>query len=152
MVGLDKISYKCIRLRKKHKSIVFANGCFDLLHKGHLDLLGNAAGFGEILVIGLNSDSSVKRIKGLDRPIQNQDVRKKNLLSLNFVKEVFIFNEDTPLNLINILKPKIIVKGGDYIAEKVVGFNEIKNWGGEVKIVNLTPGYSTSKSINKMGL
>ena len=71
---------------------------------------------------------------------------------MNFVKDVFIFDEDTPLNLINILKPKIIVKGGDYIAEKVVGFKEIKNWGGEVKIVNLTPGYSTSKSINKMRL
>lgn len=143
---------KCYDLRKKSHSVVFANGCFDLLHKGHIDLLSAAANLGECLIVGLNSDSSVRRLKGPDRPIQKQEVRKKNLLKLEFVKDVFIFDEDTPLNLINILKPKFLVKGGDYKSEEIVGYKEVRSWGGVVKTVKLTPGFSTTISINKKRL
>lgn len=143
---------KCDDLRKKSHSVVFANGCFDLLHKGHIDLLCAAANLGEYLIVGLNSDSSVRRLKGPDRPIQKQEVRKKNLLKLEFVKDVFIFDEDTPLNLINILKPKFLVKGGDYKSEEIVGYKEVRSWGGVVKTVKLTPGFSTTISINKKRL
>jgi rfaE bifunctional protein nucleotidyltransferase chain/domain len=143
---------KCNKLRKDYNSIVFANGCFDLLHKGHIDLLSTASTLGEILIVGLNSDNSVRKNKGPKRPIQKQEVRKKKLQKLKFVKDVFIFDEKTPLNLINILRPNFIVKGGDYKAQEIVGYKEVMSWGGEVKIVKITPGYSTTISINKKRL
>ena len=152
MLNNDILIKKCDDYRRSSSSIVFSNGCFDLLHKGHIDLLSTASQLGEILIVGLNSDSSIKRIKGPKRPIQNQEVRKKNLLKLKFVNDVFIFDEDTPLNLICMLKPKFLVKGGDYKSEEIVGYNEIQSWGGEVKIVELTPGFSTTISINKKKL
>jgi len=152
MLNKNILIKKCDNYRKSSSSIVFSNGCFDLLHKGHIDLLSTASKLGEILIVGLNSDSSIKRIKGPKRPIQNQEVRKKKLLKLKFVNDVFIFDEDTPLNLICMLKPKFLVKGGDYKSEEIVGYNEIQNWGGEVKIVELTPGFSTTISINKKKL
>ena len=152
MLNNDILIKKCDNYRRLSSSIVFSNGCFDLLHKGHIDLLSAASQLGEILIVGLNSDSSIKRIKGPKRPIQNQEVRKKKLLKLKFVNDVFIFDEDTPLNLIRMLKPKFLVKGGDYKSEEIVGYNEIQSWGGEVKIVELTPGFSTTISINKKKL
>ena len=152
MINKSILIEKCDDLRKKSSSVVFANGCFDLLHRGHIDLLHTAASLGDLLIIGLNSDNSIKRIKGPDRPIQKQEIRAKNLLKLEFVQDVFIFEEDTPLNLINLLKPKFLVKGGDYKPEEIVGYNEIQSWGGEVKIVKLTPGFSTTISINKKRL
>jgi D-beta-D-heptose 7-phosphate kinase/D-beta-D-heptose 1-phosphate adenosyltransferase len=152
MLNKNILIKKCDNYRRSSSSIVFSNGCFDLLHKGHIDLLSTASKLGEILIVGLNSDSSIKRIKGPKRPIQNQEVRKKKLLKLKFVNDVFIFDEDTPLNLICMLKPKFLVKGGDYKSEEIVGYNEMQNWGGEVKIVELTPGFSTTISINKKKL
>ena len=152
MINKSILIEKCDDLRKKSSPIVFANGCFDLLHKGHINLLRTAASLGDILIVGLNSDNSIKRIKGPDRPIQKQEIRAKNLLKLEFVQDVFIFEEDTPINLINLLKPKFLVKGGDYKPEEIVGYNEIQSWGGEVKIVKLTPGFSTTISINKKRL
>tara|TARA_X000001036_G_scaffold178129_1_gene168666 strand:+ start:242 stop:652 length:411 start_codon:yes stop_codon:yes gene_type:complete len=132
------------------KKIVFTNGCFDLLHKGHIDLLKKASKYGSRLIIGLNSDDSVKTLKGLDRPIDNQNVRKANLIRLSFVDDVQIFNEETPLKLIHNIRPDILIKGGDYKEKDIVGASEVINWGGHVITIPLTPGYSTTLSIDKL--
>ena len=134
------------------KKIVFTNGCFDLLHKGHLDLLHEASKFGDILLVGLNSDKSVKKLKGNSRPIEPQKVRKKKLLKVKFISDVIIFEELTPLKLINIIEPDFLVKGGDYKPNNIVGAKEIVKWGGVVKIIKLTPGFSTTNSIKKSKL
>lgn len=131
------------------KKIVFTNGCFDLLHKGHLDLLHEASKFGDILLVGLNSDKSVKKLKGNSRPIEPQKVRKENLLKVKFISDVIIFEELTPLKLINTIEPDFLVKGGDYKPNNIVGAKEIVKWGGVVKIIKLTPGFSTTDSIKK---
>jgi D-beta-D-heptose 7-phosphate kinase/D-beta-D-heptose 1-phosphate adenosyltransferase len=135
--------------KKNEKKIIFSNGCFDLLHKGHIDLLAKARSLGDVLIVGLNSDVSVKALKGDKRPIQNQKVRFNNLLKLNSVDLIIIFEEETPLNLIKKIQPNIIVKGQDYKVKHVVGYNTIKSWGGEVVLVPLTKGYSTTSIIKK---
>ena len=135
--------------KKNEKKIIFSNGCFDLLHKGHIDLLAKARSLGDVLIVGLNSDVSVKALKGDKRPIQNQKVRFNNLLKLNSVDLIIIFEEETPLKLIKKIKPNIIVKGQDYKVKHVVGYNTIKSWGGEVVLVPLTKGYSTTSIIKK---
>ena len=135
--------------RQNSKKIIFSNGCFDLLHKGHIDLLAKARSLGDVLIVGLNSDVSVKALKGDKRPIQNQKVRFNNLLKLNSVDLVIIFEEETPLKLIKKIQPNIIVKGQDYKVKHVVGYNTIKGWGGEVVLVPLTKGYSTTSIIKK---
>ena len=136
-------------MEKIEKKIIFSNGCFDLLHKGHIDLLAKARSLGDVLIVGLNSDVSVKALKGDKRPIQNQKVRFNNLLKLNSVDLVIIFEEETPLRLIKKIQPNIIVKGQDYKVKHVVGYNTIKSWGGEVVLVPLTKGYSTTSIIKK---
>ena len=123
-------------------SVVFTNGCFDILHRGHLELLKYCKGIGNTVIVGLNSDKSVKRLKGDRRPINNQLDRKYFLESLKFVDKVIVFDEDTPYNLIKSLKPDLIVKGGDYKIEEVVGSDLC-----EVKIFNYVEGYSTTKKI-----
>ena len=135
--------------RQNSKKIIFSNGCFDLLHKGHIDLLAKARSLGDVLIVGLNSDLSVKALKGDKRPIQNQKVRFNNLLKLNSVDLIIIFEEKTPIKLIKKIQPNIIVKGQDYKVKHVVGYNTIKGWGGEVVLVPLTKGYSTTSIINK---
>tara|TARA_Y100000996_G_scaffold407133_1_gene384360 strand:- start:621 stop:1082 length:462 start_codon:yes stop_codon:yes gene_type:complete len=135
--------------KSKGYKIVFTNGCFDLLHQGHLDLLSSAAKLGDRLIVGLNSDKSVKTLKGDDRPIQTEKFRKSRLIELDFVNCVQIFNEKTPINLIKKIKPDVLVKGGDYGFEDIVGSLEIKCWGGITKIIPLTPGYSTTEIIKK---
>ena len=141
------------KLISKYKSnglrIVFTNGCFDLLHAGHLDLLKKASKFGDKLIIGLNSDASVKKLKGSSRPIEDQSVRSNNLLDKGFVDNVIIFNELTPKKLIEQIIPDVLVKGGDYKKEDIVGYNEVTKNGGIVKIIPLTPGFSTTLIINK---
>ena len=136
-------------MEAKFKKIIFSNGCFDLLHKGHIDLLAKARSLGDVLIVGLNSDLSVKALKGDKRPIQNQKVRFNNLLKLNSVDLVIIFEEETPIELIKKIQPNIIVKGQDYKIKHVVGYNTIKSWGGEVVLVPLTKGYSTTSIIKK---
>ena len=136
--------------RDANKKIVFTNGCFDLLHKGHADLIKTSNSFGDKLIIGLNSDDSVKRLKGMGRPIQNEIDRKKALIDTGYVDKVYIFNDDTPLDLIFLIKPDILVKGGDYVPKEIVGYEEVISSGGEIKIVPLTPGYSTTSIIEKM--
>ena len=150
MLDEKKILEYVTSIRKTNKKIVFSNGCFDLLHKGHRDLIKQSFSFGDILLLGLNSDESVKRLKGEDRPIQNEIERKKALLNTGYVNEVYIFDDDTPLELINLIKPDILVKGGDYTPNEIVGFEEVTSSGGEIKIVQLTPGFSTTSTIENM--
>ena len=150
MLDQKKILDHVTSIRKTNKKIVFSNGCFDLLHRGHRDLIKQSFSFGDILILGLNSDESVKRLKGEDRPIQNEIERKNALLNTGYVNEVYIFDDDTPLELINLIKPDILVKGGDYTPNEIVGFEEVTSSGGEIKIVQLTPGFSTTSTIENM--
>ena len=150
MLDEKKILDHVTSIRKTNKKIVFTNGCFDLLHKGHRDLIKQSFSFGDILIVGLNSDESVKRLKGEDRPMQNEVERKNALLNTGYVNEVYIFDDDTPLELINLIKPDILVKGGDYTPNEIVGYEEVTSSGGEIKIVPLTPGFSTTSTIENM--
>ena len=136
--------------RFKDYKIVFTNGCFDIIHYGHISYLLKASEFGDILIVGLNSDDSIRRIKGEKRPIFNQESRSMVLASLLFVSNVVVFNEDTPLKLIEKIRPNILVKGGDYTEDSIIGANFVKSYGGEVKIINYINGYSTSKIIEKI--
>ena len=129
---------------------VFTNGCFDLLHEGHLDLLEFARSKGDILIVGLNSDSSVRRLKGFKRPVHNEGFRKKLLESIKYVDEVLIFEDITPLELIIKTKPDVLVKGGDYTPESVIGSEEVFSWGGEVLIYPLREKLSTTSIISKI--
>lgn len=129
----------------KDRKIVFTNGCFDILHKGHVTYLSQAAELGDNLVVGLNSDESVKRLKkGPNRPIQNQDSRALILASLHHVSAVIIFDEDTPAELIKKIQPDVLVKGGDWKPEQIVGYDTVKARGGEVVSIDFLPGYSTT--------
>tara|TARA_A100001011_G_scaffold397938_1_gene500591 strand:- start:1468 stop:1923 length:456 start_codon:yes stop_codon:yes gene_type:complete len=150
MLNQKKILEDIENIRGTNKKIVFTNGCFDLLHKGHEDLIKASYSYGDKLIIGLNSDESVKRLKGMGRPIQNESDRKKALIDTGYVEKVYLFNDDTPLGLILLIKPDILVKGGDYTPKEIVGYEEVISSGGEIKIVPLTPGYSTTSLIKKM--
>ncbi len=134
----------------KKPVIVFTNGCFDIIHSGHLDLLKEAKSYGDKLIVGLNSDKSISKLKGPDRPIISQSERKKILSALKFVDEVVIFNEENPLKLIKKLKPNILVKGADYTKEQVIGGKFVESYGGQIKLVKLTKGKSTSNIIDKI--
>lgn len=132
------------------KRIVFTNGCFDILHRGHVTYLTEAKKLGDLLVIGLNSDASVKRLKGPERPMNNEADRQYVLSQLKAVDFVEIFEEDTPLNLILKVKPKILVKGGDWKIDQIVGAKEVLADGGDVFSLNFVDGYSTTALINKI--
>jgi rfaE bifunctional protein nucleotidyltransferase chain/domain len=132
------------------KKIVFTNGCFDILHAGHIESLSLASAFGDILIVGLNSDDSVKRLKGDHRPIQNENNRATLLASLYMVDAVVLFEEDTPLELIKTILPDVLVKGGDYTPESVVGAQEVVANGGSVEIIPLVPGLSTTNLESKL--
>jgi len=137
-------------LRKNGKKVVFTNGCFDILHAGHVHYLEQAKKLGDELVVGLNSDSSVKTLKGASRPVNNLEQRARVLSSLQCVDKIVSFTDETPIKLIKEIKPDILVKGGDYKVKDVVGRKEIKSWGGEVKIIPLVPGLSTTNIIKKL--
>lgn len=130
--------------RLRSGKVVFTNGCFDLMHPGHLNYLAQARALGQHLVIGLNTDDSVRRLKGAHRPIMDEDARALLLASLSFVDLVVFFDEDTPLKLIQTLRPDVLVKGADYKEEDVVGAKEVRAWGGEVALLPFVEGYSTS--------
>jgi rfaE bifunctional protein nucleotidyltransferase chain/domain len=147
LLEINNISQYTIEWRKKNTNIVFTNGCFDLLHQGHLDLLSKASTYGDILIVGLNSDSSVRKIKGEERPFENEKVRSNNLLKLKYVNYVIIFNSETPRDLIKTIMPNVLVKGGDYNDTTIVGAKEVISNGGKVEIIPLTEGYSTSSII-----
>lgn len=130
--------------------IVFTNGCFDLLHPGHVDLLDRARALGSRLIVGINSDESIRRIKGPSRPLQNQEARKAVLLGLRSVDEVIIFDDATPEDVIRQLRPDILVKGGDWKREEIIGADLVESYGGTVHSLALFDGYSSSDIINKM--
>lgn len=134
----------------KNYKIVFTNGCFDLLHRGHIEYLAKAAGFGDVLIIGVNTDKSVNLLKGNDRPVMEEESRKLILASLRFVTAVVSFDEETPFELIKLIKPDVLVKGSDYKENEIVGSDIVKKNGGKVIPVELTPGYSSSELIRKI--
>ena len=130
--------------------IVFTNGCFDLIHLGHLEILARSADLGDKLVVAINSDMSIKKIKGNSRPIIEEDSRAKQLAAIEFVDAVILFNEDTPYDLINVLKPDVLTKGGDYKKNDVIGKELMSKKAGEVVIIPLTQGYSTTSILEKI--
>ncbi|MFG1500480.1 D-glycero-beta-D-manno-heptose 1-phosphate adenylyltransferase [Halobacteriovorax sp. XZX-3] len=132
------------------QKIVFTNGCFDILHRGHLMYLNEAKKLGDVLIIGLNSDSSVKRLKGEDRPVNPENDRQFMLENLKAVDKVFIFDEDTPYELINAVLPNTLVKGGDWAIEQIVGHDIVTANGGQVLSLNFEDGYSTTNLIEKI--
>jgi len=149
LISFNDINQLLTTYRRENFKLVFTNGCFDLLHKGHLDLLSNAAGFGDKLFVGLNSDKSVKKLKGDSRPKQNERTRAQKLLELKYVNHVIIFEDLTPQKLIHAINPDVLVKGGDYKKSEIVGAKHVISSGGVVKIVPLTPGFSTTSIIEK---
>jgi len=136
------------QFRKEHK-IVFTNGCFDVLHRGHIYYLSRARELGSLLVVGLNSDSSVSKLKGPGRPVNSQEARAEVLGALAFVDYIFVFDEQTPLELITVLQPDLLVKGGDYKVEEIVGYQEVTSRGGRVVTIPLVEGYSSSSIIER---
>jgi D-beta-D-heptose 7-phosphate kinase/D-beta-D-heptose 1-phosphate adenosyltransferase len=130
--------------------VVFTNGVFDLLHPGHIDILVGARMAGDSLIVGVNSDASVRRLKGVGRPVRTADERAYVLAALEVVDAVAIFQQDTPLELIMAVRPDVIVKGGDYSADSIVGAREVSTWGGEVIVIPLTPNQSTTSIIDKL--
>ncbi|PWU00356.1 MAG: D-glycero-beta-D-manno-heptose 1-phosphate adenylyltransferase [Bacteroidetes bacterium] len=146
----DGIIHQVRRWRLLSKKIVFTNGCFDILHQGHLEVLSDAAAAGDILLVGVNTDASVNKLKGPHRPVNNENLRALMLASLTIVDGVILFGEDTPLELIKTIRPDVLVKGGDYTVDKIVGAKEVIAAGGEVKVVPLVNGYSTTALIEKI--
>ena len=136
--------------RYRNDKIVFTNGCFDILHKGHIEYLAKDASLGTKLIIGLNTDSSVKRLKGDSRPVNDENARALALASLIFVDQVIFFDTDTPYDLIKTVQPDVLVKGGDYRPEDIVGYDIVKAKGGEVVTIDFVEGYSTTSLIEKM--
>lgn len=135
----------CDKWRREGHRIVFTNGCFDLLHQGHVQYLEQAAGFGDRLVVGINSDASTRRLKGSHRPVNSEQSRAFVMASLSCVDLVVIFEEDTPLELIRHLKPDVLVKGGDYAEDEIAGADFVKTRGGHVEIVPFAEGFSTTE-------
>jgi D-glycero-beta-D-manno-heptose 1-phosphate adenylyltransferase len=147
VVEFSKISHELSPLRSR--KIVFTNGCFDLLHVGHVRYLQEAKAQGDLLVVGVNADASVKRLKGPTRPIQNENDRAEILAALGAVDYVIIFPEDTPAELIQNVRPDVLVKGGDWKPEQIVGSSFVQSYGGQVKSLQFVDGRSTTKIIEK---
>lgn len=138
------------QINMKGKKIVFTNGCFDIIHRGHIDYLSKARDLGDLLIVGVNSDSSVRRFKGNSRPIQDEKSRCLILSAMQFVDFVVLFDEGTPYELIKFIQPDVLVKGADYKIEDIVGYDIVKNKGGEVKTIKFIDGYSTSNIVNRI--
>jgi len=136
--------------KNKDKKIVFTNGCFDILHRGHVAYMNEAKSCGDVLLLGLNSDESVKRLKGPTRPVNNEEDRKFVLENLKAIDFVEIFTEDTPLNLIKEVMPKVLVKGGDWSVDQIIGSKQVIEGGGEVFSLNFVDGFSTTGIIEKI--
>ena len=147
ILNWDTLDSTLVSINKE--KIVFTNGCFDILHPGHIYILDQAKSYGDTLIVGLNSDESIKKLKGPKRPKVSQKDRLRILSSIKFVDYAVLFEEDTPLKLIKKIKPNILVKGGDYNSDDIVGSEFVKSNGGEIKIVQLLEGYSSSSLIDK---
>ncbi|MCX7698110.1 MAG: D-glycero-beta-D-manno-heptose 1-phosphate adenylyltransferase [Candidatus Goldbacteria bacterium] len=150
ILNRKKLISEIKKLKNKGKKIVFTNGCFDIIHVGHIKLLNAAKKLGDVLVLALNSDSSVKRLKGEKRPIVPQNERAEIMAALTMVDIVTIFNEDDPYNIIKDVKPDVLVKGGDWPLDKIIGADIVKSYGGEVKNIKYIEGKSTTNIINKI--
>lgn len=146
----ESLVQHCAALRAAGKRIVFSNGCFDILHRGHLDYLSRAASLGNMLIIGVNTDDSVRRLKGPLRPVNTQDDRLFALASMLIVDAVCLFDEDTPAELIEAIKPDVLAKGGDYTIDRIVGAPEVLARGGQVEVIPFVAGYSTTGLIEKI--
>lgn len=150
ILSKDDLVAKTQQWKNSGKKVVFTNGCFDIIHPGHIAYLGEAADLGDILIVGLNTDQSVCQLKGENRPINNEFSRTQLIAAMFFVDAVVLFNEETPLELINAVEPDVLVKGGDYNLENIVGAKETLSRGAEVKVLNFLPGYSSSLIIEKI--
>lgn len=160
MSHLNKINSKIFSLndlknqvnawKQSGEEVVFTNGCFDIIHRGHIEVLAQTADLGDRLIIGLNSDTSIQKLKGEDRPIIDEQARSILLAALNFVDAVILFPEDTPINLISTLLPDVLAKGGDYEIETIVGQEIVQNNGGKVKLVPFVDGFSSTTIIEKI--
>lgn len=150
ILPLPEAQQRILQWRITGKTVAFTNGVFDILHRGHIFSLSQAAAEGDFLIVGLNSDASTKRLKGDSRPVNDEQSRALVLASLLMVDMVVIFEEDTPLNLITTLRPDVIVKGGDYTLEQIVGSKEVMEYGGRVVINPIVEGFSTTGIIEKM--
>ena len=148
--SVDDFVPELTRIRFKNMKLVFTNGCFDVLHRGHVDYLSAAADLGNFLVVGINSDPSVRRLKGENRPINPLEARCVVLASLQMIDAVIVFEDDTPLTLIQNIKPNVLVKGGDYTPGTIVGAREVSDLGGQVFTIPLTPGFSTTGIENRL--
>jgi len=146
----NQLKHQVRRWKLLGKKIVFTNGCFDILHKGHMEILSRAAASGDMLVVGVNSDQSVKHLKGEGRPVNDESFRALMLASLTIVDAVVVFDDPTPLQQIQNIEPDVLLKGGDYTLDQIVGAEEVIQNGGEVKIVPLVKGYSTTALIEKI--
>ena len=147
----DKSLDKKLNLwREKGRTIVFSNGCFDILHRGHVEYLSKAADLGDILIIGLNTDDSVRRLKGPSRPVNDEKARAILLAALEFVDAIMFFEEDTPYNLIKRVQPDVLVKGKDYKAEDIVGYDIVTAKGGKVETIELVDGFSTTSILERI--
>jgi D-beta-D-heptose 7-phosphate kinase/D-beta-D-heptose 1-phosphate adenosyltransferase len=150
ILTLAELQKQAVRWRLQNKKIVFTNGVFDILHEGHIASLSEAASYGDILVVGLNSDASVKRLKGPERPVNREQARALLLASLVMTDVIVVFEEDTPRELITSFMPDVLVKGGDYTVEQIAGAKEVLAAGGQVKIAAIVEGISTTGIIEKM--
>lgn len=149
IVDLTTLQSRLHHWRAVGDKVVFTNGCFDILHRGHVELLAQCRELGDHVILGLNSDASTRRLKGPQRPVNDQLARAVVLAGLSFVDAVIIFDEDTPLDLITAISPDILVKGGDYKASEIVGADFVIHSGGEVHIIPLVEGFSTTSVIGK---
>jgi D-glycero-beta-D-manno-heptose 1-phosphate adenylyltransferase len=150
IVDLETLTSKVNAWKSEGEKVVFSNGCFDIMHLGHVDYLEKARNLGDRLVIGLNTDASVRGLKGSERPIVDEYARARMLAALEFVDAVVLFSEETPYNLIRTILPDILVKGSDYTLESIVGADIVIKNGGKVEFIDLVNGFSTTKIINKI--
>jgi len=150
ILSFSELKTQTEKWRNNHEKIVFTNGCFDLLHLGHIDYLAKARDLGSRLVIGLNTDRSVQDIKGPSRPVKDELSRAHILAAMGFVDAIVLFDEETPIHLISLVKPDILVKGGDYAIEDIVGHELVQKYGGNVCTIPFVEGYSSSRLIDKI--
>ncbi|MEO9209981.1 MAG: D-glycero-beta-D-manno-heptose 1-phosphate adenylyltransferase [Ginsengibacter sp.] len=150
ILSREELKQEVLRLRLKSKTIAFTNGVFDILHEGHIAVLSEAASFADVLIVGINSDASVKKLKGENRPINSEDSRAIVIASLIMVDAVVIFDEETPIEIIKLILPEVLVKGGDYSLDTIVGAKEVLDNGGRVEIIPMRAGFSTTKIINRI--
>ncbi len=150
IISRKKLSKVIQRINSENKTIVFSNGCFDIVHRGHVEYLAKASDLADIFILGLNTDASVSRLKGPSRPLQDEQARAILMAGFSFIDYVVFFDEDTPLELITEIQPDILVKGNDYKIEDVVGFDIVQRKGGTVQTIELTEGYSTSIIVDKI--